>query len=71
MMRVAAILLVVAGSCLFCAGLIGGGFGLWSLVSGAGWPADLPRPAWLAGAVLAGPLLAVVGREAIKRTSIR
>ena len=51
-LRTFAIILVVAGSCLFCLALIGTGWAVWSAFNGAGWPAGLPAWGWLAAAVL-------------------
>jgi hypothetical protein len=66
-LRVLAIALVVAGSCLFCFALIGAGWAIWSALSGAGWPAGLPAWGWLAAAVPGGVALAIAGREVMKR----
>ena len=67
MIRLVAIVLVVAGSCLFCAGVIGAGWVAWSGLSGASLPQTMPGPGWLAGAVAAGVVLAIAGRELMRR----
>lgn len=66
LLRTFAIILVVAGSCLFCLALLGTGWAIWSALSGAGWPAGLPAWGWLAAAVPGGVMLAIAGREAMK-----
>jgi hypothetical protein len=71
LLRTFAIILVVAGSCLFCLALIGTGWAIWSALNGAGWPAGLPAWGWLAAAVPGGVMLAVAGREAMKRAENR
>lgn len=70
-LRTFAIILVVAGSCLFCLALIGTGWAVWSAFNGAGWPAGLPAWGWLAAAVPGGVMLAIAGREALKRAENR
>ena len=63
MMRALAIILVIAGSCALCGLLLAGGWTLWSALNGAGWPEQLPRPAWLLMAAIAGAIMLLAGKK--------
>jgi hypothetical protein len=66
-LRVLAIALVVAGSCLFCFALLAAVWAGWAMLSGAGWPALVPAWWWIAAAFPGGVAMALLGREAMKR----
>ena len=63
MTRTLAIVLVIAGSCLFCGLLLVGGWAVWSVFTGAGWTDDLPAPVWLVIAALAGAIMLGAGKK--------
>lgn len=71
MLRMLAIVLVVVGSCLFCVSLIGTGWSIWAAFSGASLPGVVPGWLWLGAGVGGGVLLAIVGRETMKRAENR
>jgi hypothetical protein len=71
MMRVLAIVLVIAGSCALCGLLLVGGWAVWSALTGTGWPDGLPQPVWLLLPGIAGSAMLFAGRKLLNLADSR